>query len=142
MEITLNNLILTLPENWVQADGGGSLVFANASNRKPSPLYISYFQKQGDTTTIYTEEMLLSFAEKIANSYGDTILHKETGQCNFGFYGRVDFRGSNYSFGSVWHIADKKDLVMALYLCAADTNETDLDLEDAISLIKSIKPKD
>lgn len=142
MEVTLNNIILDLPKNWVQADGGGSLVFANASNRKPSPLYISYFQKSGDSPTVYTHDMLLSFAEKVANSYGDTILFKETGQCNFGLYGRVDFRGPNYSFGSVWHIGDKKDLVMTLYLCDPATLDTDIDLEDAISLIKSIKPKD
>lgn len=137
----LNKLKIKLPDNWTQMDNPeGPPTFIDESLDEPGVLQISFAEFIEGAKPNPTKLDLINLSETLGNNSNfGSITTKESGDCVYGTFGRVNFTSDDYPLISVWHISNGENFVFATFICSSKPNEKQLN--DVSRILMTIDKK-
>jgi hypothetical protein len=136
-----DNIRVTIPKSWEELDNPqGPYTLIKSNNDEPGVLQISVANYLSGALPNPSLETLVELSENIGNknNFGD-VLSKASGNCDFGSYGRVDFKSEEHPLIAVWHLSDKKNFVFATFICSKYPEE--VEMKEAEKIIMTIRSK-
>jgi len=141
MDVRLKKLKIDFPNGWTDVSSenlDGPPTFIDSRLIEPGVLQISiaeYFFGQKPNPN---HDDLIELSENIGikNDFGE-IIKKESGNCNFGRYGTVEFAGIDFPYISVSHLSNGKDFVFSTFICSRYPDKSEIN--DVKSILTSIK---
>lgn len=130
------NLRITLPTNWISAEGECEdypYRFYPKCKVQNSILDITFAEYKGGKLPNPTYEDLVKLAKGKSNL---EIVSVEYGDCKLGKYGTARFRLENVPFFQKWFLSNGKDIVIAEYQSLIEP--ADPDLQELNLIISSI----
>jgi len=132
----LNKLRIKFPKGWKDI---------SAENPEGPPTFLNVLIENSGVLQISTADFLagsspnpsladlvdLSRTVGLKNEFGSPQ-NEDSGNCEFGTFGCVQFSGSEFPHISVWHLSDGKNFVFATFIC------TELPDREHINEVKSI----
>ncbi|MCA9775715.1 MAG: hypothetical protein KC800_03330 [Candidatus Eremiobacteraeota bacterium] len=118
--------MLQIPENWqdISSQNEGRTTFINGQN----VFQVSVARYDGGELPNPSREDLVALASGFLGTGGRTeILHADSGKCELGSFGTVQYYSEDLEHCQVWHLSNGKDFVMATYLCSESLRVGEID---------------
>lgn len=141
MDVRLKKLKIHFPNGWTDISSenpDGPPTFIGSRLNEPGVLQISIAEYISGQKPNPNHDDLIDLSEGIGvrNNFGK-LIKKESGNCNFGKYGTVEFAGTDFPYISVSHLSNGKDFVFSTFICARYPDKSEID--DVKGILTSMK---
>ena len=141
MDIRLKKFKIDFPNGWTDVSGenpDGPPTFVDSRLDEPGVLQISIVEYILGQKPNPNHDDLIDLSENVGsrNNFGE-VIKKESGNCNFGRYGTVEFAGTDFPYISVSHLSNGKDFVFSTFICCRSPDISEIN--DVKSILTSIK---